>query len=87
MKTTLRERWKQLALEKPFGTIFLATVDGRVSPEAIDEMANNAISLVVAESLKKAKESAYADYDNVLTFRQFFDDELRQKRPAFILSH
>ncbi|MFK3797914.1 type II restriction endonuclease [Pseudomonas sp. NPDC088444] len=85
LKTTLRERWKQLALEKPFGTIFLATVDDRVSSEAIEEMARNSISLVVPESLKKAKESAYADFDNVLTFRQFFDDELRQKRPAFIL--
>jgi hypothetical protein len=85
LKTTLRERWKQLALEKPFGTIFLATVDDRVSGEAIDEMGRNAISLVVPESLKKAKETAYDDYPNVITFRQFFDDEVKAKRPSLIL--
>lgn len=85
LKTTLRERWKQLALEKPLGTIFLATVDDRVSKEAIDEMGRNAISLVVPESLKKAKESAYDGYENVITFRQFFDNEVKSKRPALIL--
>lgn len=85
LKTTLRERWKQLALEKPLGAIFLATVDDRVSGEAIDEMDRNSISLVVPESLKKAKESAYDGYDNVITFRQFFDNEVRLKRPSLIL--
>ncbi len=85
LKTTLRERWKQLALEKPLGAIFLATVDDRVSGEAIDEMRRHSISLVVPESLKKAKESAYDDYDNVITFRQFFDHEVRSKRPSLIL--
>jgi len=85
LKTTLRERWKQLAMEKPFGAIFLATVDDRVSSEAIEEMAKNAISLVVPESLKEAKESAYEDYSNVMTFRQFFDVEVRSKRPSLIL--
>lgn len=86
LKTTLRERWKQLALEKPLGAIFLATVDDRVSREAIDEMGRNSISLVVPESLKKAKESAYDSYDNVITFRQFFDNEVKSKRPSLILS-
>ncbi|WP_095095031.1 type II restriction endonuclease [Pseudomonas sp. Irchel 3A5] len=85
LKTTLRERWKQLALEKPLGAIFLATVDDRVSGEAIDEMERNSITLVVPESLKKAKESAYDGYDNVITFRQFFDDEVSLKRPSLIL--
>ncbi|MEB0075838.1 type II restriction endonuclease [Pseudomonas sp. CCI3.2] len=85
LKTTLRERWKQLALEKPLGAIFLATVDDRVSGEAIDEMSRHSISLVVPESLKKAKESAYDGYDNVITFRQFFDNEVRLKRPSLII--
>jgi hypothetical protein len=35
--------------------------------------------------LKKAKESAYDGYDNVITFRQFFDNEVRLKRPSLIL--
>lgn len=86
LKTTLRERWKQLAMEKPFGAIFLATVDDRVSGEAIDEMSRNSIALVVPESLKKAKESAYDGYCNVITFRQFFDDEVKSKRPSLILA-
>lgn len=85
LKTTLRERWKQLALEKPFGTIFLATVDDRISVEAIDEMGRNAICLVVPEALKKAKESAYDDNSNVITFSQFFDDEVKANRPSLIL--
>lgn len=85
LKTTLRERWKQLALEKPLGAIFLATVDDRVSGEAIDEMSRHAITLVVPESLKKAKESAYANYDNVITFRHFFDNEVKLKRPSLII--
>jgi len=85
LKTTLRERWKQLALEKPFGAIFLATVDDRVSGEAIDEMDSNRISLVVPESLKKDKESTYGDYSNVITFSQFFDDEVKARRPSLIL--
>lgn len=85
LKTTLRERWKQLALEKPFGAIFLATVDDRVSGDAIDEMGRNDIFLVVPESLKKANESAYEDYSNVVTFRQFFDEEVKAKRPSLIL--
>ncbi len=86
LKTTLRERWKQLAMERPFGSIFLATVDDRVSGEAIDEMGRNSIALVVPESLKKAKESAYDRYSNVITFRQFFDDEVKSKRPSLILA-
>jgi hypothetical protein len=85
LKTTLRERWKQLALEKPLGAVFLATVDDRVSGEAIDEMERNSISLVVPESLKKAKESAYDGYENVITFRHFFDNEVKLKRPSLIL--
>lgn len=85
LKTTLRERWKQLALEKPLGALFLATVDDRVSSEAIDEMTRNAISLVVPESLKKAKEPAYEDHSNIITFREFFREEVKAKRPSLVL--
>jgi hypothetical protein len=87
LKTTLRERWKQLALEKPLGAIFLATVDDRISGEAIEEMKRNFIHLVVPESLKKAreKETAYSAYENVITFKQFFDNEVNLKRPSLIL--
>lgn len=83
-KTTLRERWKQLTLEKFEGSLFLATVDDRVSAEAIADMARLGICLVVPESLKGSKETDYANDDNVITFRRFFDQEIRKKRPALI---
>ena len=76
LKTTLRERWKQLGLERRHGDVFLATVDDRVSTPAIEEMARNGIVLVVPESLKKSKEAVYADCVHVITFRQFFDQRV-----------
>jgi len=88
LKTTLRERWKQLALEKPLGKIFLATVDDRVSSEAIDEMEEHDISLVVPESLVHAghrKETVYEGRRNVITFHEFFSNEIRSKRSSLIL--
>lgn len=86
LKTTLRERWKQLALEKTFGAVFLATVDDRISGEAIDEMKRHNIVLVVPESLKNSSESTYSINENIMTFKEFFDEEIRRKRPSLILS-
>ena len=80
-KTTLRERWKQLAMEKFDCALFLATVDDRVSTDAVDDMLKQEICLVVPESLKKSKETCYALKENVITFRTFFDDNVAEKRP------
>jgi hypothetical protein len=79
-KTTLRERWKQLAMEKFKCALFLATVDDRVSEQAIDDMSKQEIQLVVPESLKKSKETCYNEKSNVITFREFFDSEISAKR-------
>lgn len=84
LKTTLRERWKQLGLERVHAPIFLATVDDRVSTDAISDMTRNGIVLVVPETLKSAKETCYKDATDVITFRQFFDEEVRTKRPNLI---
>lgn len=84
-KTTLRERWKQVTLESFHCPIFLATVDDRVSPDAIADMAVRGIYLVVPESLKKSEESSYKGKRNVISFREFFDEEIASKRPAFLL--
>lgn len=85
LKTTLRERWKQLALEKNFNCcLFLATVDDRVTKSAIDSMENQGICLVVPESLKKSKETFYKEKSNVITFRSFFDEQLKIKRPFLL---
>ena len=81
LKTTLRERWKQLSLERINGDVFLATVDDRVTAGAIGDMADNGIHLLVPESLKKSKETCYPSKPNVITFRDFFDVEIRKKRP------
>lgn len=81
-KTTLRERWKQVTLEKFNAALFLATVDDRVSSEAIDDMGRQDICLVVPESLKNSKETCYKGKDNVITFRSFFRDEIAAKRPG-----
>jgi len=83
-KTTLRERWKQLALERFNCDFFLATVDDRVSSEAIDDMRHQSIYLVVPESLKKSKDTCYEKKTNVMTFREFFDEEDLRKRPSFL---
>lgn len=83
LKTTLRERWKQLSLERINSALFLATVDDRVTADAISDMADNGIYLMVPESLKKSRETCYADKSNVITFRDFFDEEISKKRPQF----
>jgi hypothetical protein len=83
-KTTLRERWKQLALEKFDCGLFLATVDDRVSSASIVDMDAQGICLVVPESLKTSKETDYEKHTNVISFREFFDQEVRTKRPGLI---
>lgn len=87
-KTTLRERWKQITLESANCGLFLATVDDRVSSEAIEEMRIRKIFLVVPESLKTASTTCYGRKENVLSFKEFFDIEIARKRPALrAISH
>lgn len=66
--------------------MFLATVDDRVSSPAIAEMARNDIVLVVPESLKKSKEAVYEKHSEVITFRDFFHDQIRARRPSLIVA-
>ncbi len=86
LKTTLRERWKQLGLERAHAPVFLATVDDRVSTEAIADMARSGIVLVVPESLKASKEACYEKAADVITFRDFFHDQIRARRPSLLLA-
>lgn len=86
-KTTLRERWKQVTHERFNCAIFLATVDDRVSTQALDEMQAADIALVVPESLKASKEAAYSAHVNVISFRDFFEGELKEKRPTLLMRH
>jgi hypothetical protein len=79
-KTTLRERWKQVESEKLNCPVFLATVDDRISPGAINQIAKMGIVLVVPESLKAAKETWYSKSPHVITFRDFFHVEVKERR-------
>lgn len=83
-KTTLRERWKQVSSERLNCDVYLATVDDRVAPTSIAEMAGAGILLVVPESLKESGEACYKDRPNVLSFREFFDGAIRTRRPALL---
>lgn len=83
-KTTLRERWKQVTHERFNCAIFLATVDDRVSRQALDDLANAEITLVVPESLKAGDEAVYCKHSNVISFRKFFDSEIAKLRPYLI---
>jgi hypothetical protein len=85
-KTTLRERWKQVESEKLNCPVFLATVDDRVSKEAIDQIGKLGIVLVVPEALKGASETWYSKASNVITFRDFFHVEIKEKRLSAWLS-
>lgn len=44
------------------------------------------IVLVVPESLKASKEAVYEKQDEVITFRDFFHDQIRARRPALLLA-
>lgn len=67
-------------------SVFLATVDDRVSTEAIADMGRNGIVLVVPESLKASKEAVYEKHSAVITFRDFFLDQIRARRPALLIA-
>ncbi|MFZ3140112.1 type II restriction endonuclease [Polaromonas sp.] len=82
-KTTLRERWKQVPMEQRNCTVFLATMDEKVTRSAVREMAHLQITLVVPESFKSPGTIIeYAKESNVLTFKQFFSEEIGVRRKA-----
>ncbi|HEY4583537.1 MAG TPA: DNA mismatch endonuclease Vsr [Lysobacter sp.] len=84
-KTTLRERWKQVSSEGLHCAVYLATVDDRVPDTSIKEMSQQGIRLVVPESLKSSKETWYPKNDSVISFRDFFQNEIRRDRPVLLL--
>lgn len=80
-KTTLRERWKQVPMEQRNCTVFLATMDEKVTISAVREMAGLQISLVVPEAFKsKGTVIEYAKESNVFTFKEFFGEEIALRR-------
>lgn len=76
VKTTLRERWRQIVTEGTRGLgFFLATIDKKVSESQLAEMLKNRIYLVVSSDLK-SQVSHYQKAVNVISFEQFFRNHL-----------
>ena len=73
-------------MEQRSCTVFLATMDEKVTLSAVREMANLQITLVVSEAFKaKGTVIEYAKESNVLTFKQFFNDEISiRRKPRWI---
>ncbi len=76
IKRTLRERWRQIVTEGTRGLgFFLATIDDKVSVNALKEMQDSRIYLVVPERLLSTKEN-YLIAENVISFEDFFKLQL-----------
>lgn len=87
-KTTLRERWKQV--EREMGgkrRLFLTTVDENIAGNAIEDMANLGVHLIIPESLKKSKLAEYENHVNVLGFREFCDTHVKPHLSSWEISN
>ncbi|ABZ00633.1 restriction endonuclease [Pseudomonas sp. SbB1] len=83
-KTTLRERWKQVKGEMRDCDLYLATVDESIAVNAIKDMASQGIRLVVPESLKSSDTTEYKAQDSVLSFKDFFENDIAARRKLWI---
>lgn len=80
-KTTLRERWKQVAMEKRSCPVFLATMDEKVTVSSVRKMQEYDVFLVVPEAFKDAGTVVdFSKEPNVLSFKQFFCEEIAVRR-------
>ncbi len=74
LKTTLRERWRQVVTEGAKGTHFyLATIDRKLSDKELSAMKSKKVYVVVPAD---AQDECYTDHDNVLSFEEFIEDHL-----------
>ncbi len=75
-KRTLRERWRQVVTEanKGYG-YYLATIDEKISKNQIQQAESHKIYIVVPKALKESN-PAYAGSYSVVSFEQFFEQQL-----------
>ena len=76
MKTTLRERWQEVAEELTrtnVPSIFLLTIDENITEETVKTMSEYNIILVLYGSSKRNK---FSNYKNVMEFSKFFLEEV-----------
>ena len=83
LKTTLRERWRQVVSESAGCPVFLATLDEGVPAATLDKLAERGIVMVVPERFKTSEYSDYVGRADVMTFRTFFDRVSDQRREAW----
>ena len=80
-KTTLRERWKQVTMEKRGCPVFLATMDEKVSVSSVRQMKDHDVFLIVPESFKSSGTVVdFSKEPNVLSFSEFFLEEIGERR-------
>lgn len=80
-KTTLRERWKQVTMENRGCPVFLATLDEKVAVSSVKKMKEHEVFLVVPEAFKsKGTVVDFSTETNVLSFKEFFAEELGERR-------
>lgn len=73
----MRERWKQVQQEMKNRRLYLTTVDENIAGNAIDDMMSIGIILVIPESLIKSKETEYSGRENVISFKDFCESQLK----------
>lgn len=80
-KTTLRERWKQVTMEKRGCPVYLATMDEKVAVASVRKMREHDVFLVVPEAFKsKSTVVDFSAESNVLSFSEFFKQEIGLRR-------
>jgi DNA mismatch endonuclease Vsr len=76
VKTTVRERWRQIVTEGTRGLgFFLATADKKISGNQPAEMLKNRIYIVVSSEIRK-RVPHYSTAPNVISFEKSFRDHL-----------
>tara|TARA_B100001063_G_scaffold177477_1_gene166401 strand:- start:120 stop:974 length:855 start_codon:yes stop_codon:yes gene_type:complete len=78
MKTSLRERWQEVAEEisrTNIPSIFLLTRDQDISSNKAKEMSEHNITVVVYEKIKKTMK----DHKNLISFEEYFFEEIPAK--------
>jgi hypothetical protein len=79
LKTTLKERWRQVVSESTGCPLYLGTLDESVTGETLDQLERHKIILVVPERFKSSEFAEYAGRAGVISYREFFD-QLRADR-------
>jgi type-2 restriction enzyme ssoII len=75
MKTSLRERWQEVAEEikrTNIPQIYLLTVDDSISASKLKTMGHQNICVVNYDTVKEQ----YKDFNNVISFTEFFNEEI-----------